>query len=801
MMVLSQAASQTETKNKSNRKSRNILLFFLSERRFNLNKSIIQRYKEADSNGRIKILLAAFLFTAVLILGVIYCVGNTIRNLPGSDSSKGAFYYAIATKHGRRLSLIFTILVVLLIIVIVFRTSKKNWVTKDDYRGVHYMDQKTHGSAEWMDRARAEEAFTVCNIKDTNEVIYGQFSDNGEEVVGYKKPKLAELNRNIFVLAPSGSGKSYTQVNTQFIQHIKAGHSVAMTDPGGNGYCKLSKFAAKRAKVEVINFGDPAYSLTWNMVKECINPDTERLDGTRLNMFVNTFVANTGEGLQDYYFKVAANLIKAVIGYTSYWNEKAVLAGYERLYLKVSGKMKDEGDKYFTRVNNSLASFKWCRDYIMKTAIENGYREEDIKKCFDSIRRYANQARPFTIGEVYNNIINFAKVEDYMSKGEAPIEIWHPAMTNYTVYSAAKPEARHAAIQGAQLRFELFIDPNIRYILSNDGLDLMKFNTEQTALFVITQDKSDETDPIASLLFTFLFKDVQDVYDKNNQIAQGEGVPNPCLGSAFILDDFFSLGILGGRPELFAKTMADARKRQVYITIVVQQIRQIRGLYGEDFKDSIQGNCATLIYLGGNDPDTIEFISKFAGKATVLDESHGVRSNILSLATTDPGYRSTTTQRDLLTPDEARTWKDRILVIFQGEDPLELRPFTWVELPEYKNGECETTSVYKELKPIYDRESIDGPSAGKIEQDLKKIMDKSISSLKNYDVDKETGEIMPRIKKKTAQDTEHKTDKRNDFDEHTVPLEVQDLFGNQERADIKKLNLSFSELRKENNNV
>ena len=760
--------------------------------------NIRKRYKEATRAGKIAIILISFLVVMFVIGLCVYSVGTIIQAFPGHDASKSPFYYAFSTKAGRVSSLLFSLAVLLLLLILLFHKNKKNFVTKDDEKGVHYMDQKTHGSAEWMDKETAKEIFTVANIKDTNEVVYGQYTENGEEVVAYKKPRGAELNRNIMIMAPSGSGKSFTQVQTHLIQHIKAGHSCGVTDPDGSVYGNTCIFARNRgAKTHVINFAEPEYSECINIVKECLHPDTERLDGLRLNMFVETFVSNTGDGIKDYYFDAAANLIKAVIGYTSYWNEQYILAGYKRLYLKITGKKEDPSDPFFKRVNNSLVSFRWCREHIMKIALAKGYREEDVLKCFEKIRKYADQARPFNIGEVYENIINFDKVEKFMDQGECPIEKWHPATTNYIVYHAAKPEARNAAIQGAQLRFGLFIDPNIRYILSHDGLDLKRFNMEQTVLYVITQDKSEETDPIASILFTFLFKDIQDVYDKQKRISMGTGKPNPCLGSAILLDDFFSLGVIGGKPKMFAKTMADARKREVYITIVLQQYSQLRALYGDDFKASIQGNCATLIYLGGNDPETADFIADFMGIATALDETHGVNNGLFSIGMSEPGYRSSSTARDLVTRGEAVTWKESVMVKFQNEQPLQIKPFPWIELPEYKNGECIQTSFYNEIPSIAELEYFDGPSEGEIENELQKDMNKAISELKNYDVDEKTGEVRYRNAQNTEQSSASNQSSNNDPDQTE---RVEDLFDYEERADksaLKELNIRFSDIEKE----
>ena len=707
--------------------------------------TITENYRKATFKGKITIILSMIAVMAAVMVLAIYCLGTSIRNIPGNDKTLNPFYYALKTKFGRPLTVLMILVILFVFILIFLQANKKNYVKKDDERGVHFMEQATHGSAEWMDKERAKQVFTVDDIRNTNEVIYGQFTDNGEEVVGYKKTAGAEFNRNIFVMAPSGSGKSFTQVKTDLVQHVKAGDSVAVTDPDGGIYNDLAVWCREMgAKVHVINFADPAYSECWNMVQECINPVTERLDGSRLNMFVNTFMVNTGEGTKDFFYKSATNLIKAVIGYTCYWNEKEILNYYERLYLQIIGASKKskafKRDEFFKRIEGGPVSFGWCREWILKAAVENGYRKEAIEPIFDKIKEYADMSKPFTMEKVYYYILHFDEIEKKLDEGQEPIEPWHPAWTNYVVFkSNDTDQVRKSAIQGAQLRFEMLIDPNITYILSHDGLDMNRFNLEQTVLFVITQDKSDETDPIASLLFTFLFKDVQDVHDKNKHIE-----PNPCLGSAIILDDFFSLGVIGGDPKTFTTTMADARKRDVFITIVIQQYRQLPALYGDDFKDSIQGNCATLVYLGGNDPETIKFISEFAGESTVLDEVHEERSRILSTGALKPGYRSGTSQRNLITMGEARTWKNEILVIQQGEQPLKLRPFPWIQLPEYRDEKFVKSSVYKDLKPIYDRIQISDKDKEKVkaEAEAARNLDKVIENLTNFEFDSETGEVI-----------------------------------------------------------
>ena len=761
---------------------------------------IIHNFKNETTLGKIRIIFMMILFVAVLIVITLYALGMSIRSFPGNDPTLSPFHYALQSKIGRPISFIFIGIILVFVMVLFLSVNKKNYTKTDDERGVHFMGQGTHGTAEWMSKDRAKEVFTVTDIRSTNEVVYGQYTRNGEEVVGYKKQVGPEFNRNVLVMAPSGSGKSYTQVRTYIIQHAKAGRSLAVTDPDGGLHGDLSVLLKNMGiDVQLIHLADPAYSMCWNIIEECINPDTERLDGIRLTQFVEVFMTNTGKGKEDFWYKSAVNLVKAVIGYTSYWHENVIIAGYKKLYLKVVGKdVAVHKDEFFKKLNTSLVSFKWCRQYIKDIALKNGYREEDIDKVFKKIHEYADVIKPFTLQVVYEYIIDFGKIEQEMESGLSPIEKWHPAYTNYMVYKTNDTDqVRKAAIQGAQLRFDLFIDHNITYMLSHKGIDLKQFNMKQTALFVVTQDKSSETKPIASLLFTFLFKDIQDVYDKNKNLYYGTDQPNPCLGSAIILDDFFSLGVINGNPEDFGRTMADARKREVYITIVVQQYNQIEALYGPLIKDSIQGNCATLVYLGGNDPSTIEFISEFSGEATVLDESHDETSRILSLHALSPGYRASTAKRNVVTKGEARTWRDKILVFQQGEQPLELKPFTWVELPEYIEGKCIKSSIYHDIVPIYDRKDFMNETSAEEEEKITKEYDDMFVNLVNYEVDDDTGEILDR---KPVQDTEQQTSETDETkpEPSNTSIKDEDTGKIKERAAEQDyyVDIDFASLRK-----
>ncbi|MGC4431799.1 TraG/TraD/VirD4 family protein, partial [Streptococcus suis] len=87
--------------------------------------------------------------------------------------------------------------------------------------------------------------------------------------------------------------------------------------------------------------------------------------------------------------------------------------------------------------------------------------------------------------------------------------------------------------------------------------------------------------------------------------------------------------------------------REMSIKIIVQAINQLRSLYGNDWK-TILNNCATLLFLGTNDEDTMKYFSMRSGKQTITQRSYSEQRGQRVSGSTS--YQ--THQRDLMTPDE-----------------------------------------------------------------------------------------------------------------------------------------------------
>ena len=151
-------------------------------------------------------------------------------------------------------------------------------------------------------------------------------------------------------------------------------------------------------------------------------------------------------------------------------------------------------------------------------------------------------------------------------------------------------------------KLSLFTDPMLTYNLSRDGIDLNRINAEQSIVFVGMPDGSTELQPITSLFFTFIFMNRQTYYDKAEQIANDNRETNPTVDMNIVLDDFFSIGVVGGDPTQYTTYMSNARKRHLYTTMIIQDVSQLKTRYGKDNYNTIISNSAYQVCFGAADP-------------------------------------------------------------------------------------------------------------------------------------------------------------------------------------------------------
>ena len=130
-------------------------------------------------------------------------------------------------------------------------------------------------------------------------------------------------------------------------------------------------------------------------------------------------------------------------------------------------------------------------------------------------------------------------------------------------------------------------------------------------------------------------------------------------------------------PEDFERCLATMRSREISASIIIQNLAQIKALF-KDTWETIPGNCASLLYLGGNETTTHEYISKMLGKETIDTQSHGQSKGRNGSASTNIQQAG----RELMTPDEVRLLDNADALLFiRGEHPVRDRKYDLLRHP------------------------------------------------------------------------------------------------------------------------
>lgn len=238
------------------------------------------------------------------------------------------------------------------------------------------------------------------------------------------------------------------------------------------------------------------------------------------------------------------------------------------------------------------------------------------------------------------------------------LEIRNPnslALKQYKIYKQAAGKTAKSILISVGVRLSAFNLESIASLTATDELELDLVGERKTAIFAVIPDNDSTFNFLIGMLYTQLF---QMLYYQAD-IVHGGALPVPVH---FLMDEFANVAL----PDEFDKLLSTMRSRLIFISIIIQNLAQIKGLY-KDSWESIVGNCDTLYYLGGNEQSTHKFMSEYLGKETLDTNTYGKSSG-------RSGNYSTNYQqagRELLTPDEVRLLdNDYGLLFIRGERPV-----------------------------------------------------------------------------------------------------------------------------------
>lgn len=119
---------------------------------------------------------------------------------------------SITTGYGIISTLIFAAAITFVIVLLSRKNTDLNSAKEVDDRGMITSNAGTYGTAEWMSEDEAKKVYEVGPVEDVTGTILGQFTTDGEEVIAL--PYEPTGNRNLILIGPPGSGKSFGYVRT-----------------------------------------------------------------------------------------------------------------------------------------------------------------------------------------------------------------------------------------------------------------------------------------------------------------------------------------------------------------------------------------------------------------------------------------------------------------------------------------------------------------------------------------------------------------------------------------------------------
>lgn len=264
----------------------------------------------------------------------------------------------------------------------------------------------------------------------------------------------------------------------------------------------------------------------------------------------------------------------------------------------------------------------------------------------------------------------------------------HIAVREYKVYKQAAGKTAKSILVTASVRLAAFIFPQYAAMMQTDEMDFASMGERKRAIFCVIPVNDGSMNYLVSMLLTQCF---QQLYLRADERYNGR-LPVPVR---VIQDEWANVA----QPDSYPKVLATCRSYNIGINIIVQNIQSIKALYKDEW-EGIIGNCDTLLFLGGgNEPTSLEFVSKLLGKETVHTRTRGQtkgRSGSSSVNFQQTG-------RDLMTPDEIRMLPaDDALLFIRGEKPVRDKKYDIKKHPNVRRTADGRAKPYSHNPPVPD---------------------------------------------------------------------------------------------------
>ena len=414
-------------------------------------------------------------------------------------------------------------------------------------------------------------------------------------------PKFAR-NKNILVIGGSGSGKTRFFVKPNLMQMHS---SYVVTDPKGTVLVECGKML-ERGRPKRVN-GKVVYRRDdkGNYLKDKNGRYIPVYEPYKIKVF------NTIDFAKSMHYNPFAYISKKN-------REKDILKFVEVLIKNTSSSQQPSGDDFWVKAEKLLYTAyialifamypedEWNFETLIDMINNSECREDDdeFKNSIDL---------EFEIVECWLNGTKHDDpdvMEDYADLFETKPDAEQRrmgafALKQFKAYKLAAGKTAKSILISCSTRLAPFAIDEVLEITSYDELHLDKLGDELSALFIIISDTDATFNFLVAIMYSQLF---------NLLCTKADNSPGGKLDYHVrcLLDEFANIGEI---PQ-FEKLIATIRSREISASIILQAKSQLKAIY-KDNADTIEGNCDTMLFLGGKEKSTLKEISESLGKETI----------------------------------------------------------------------------------------------------------------------------------------------------------------------------------------
>lgn len=307
-----------------------------------------------------------------------------------------------------------------------------------------------------------------------------------------------------------------------------------------------------------------------------------------------------------------------------------------------------------------------------------------IEKCVPEEQNFGSVMELLRLAEVDENNPDKQSPLDVMFsklKAENPSSM---AVKSYDIFKMGAGKTLKSILISCGVRLQVFNLKAVANLTNVDTIDLASIGTGdgKKALFVITPQASETYNFLVSMLYSQLFETLY--FEGNQLIEQDKSFKHEVR---FLLDEFVNIGQI---PQ-FTKKLATMRKYRISCSIIIQNLAQIKALYEKDW-ETIIGNCDSMIFLGGLEYSTLEYVSNIMGTQTIRTRNEGRSRGKNSSSSLN--YQKT--QRKLMNPDEVGNMDNSMCIIkIRSLDPFFTKKYDYPKHPNYHlTGDADISQRY-----------------------------------------------------------------------------------------------------------